>query len=116
MMFPADTYQERRQKLKQLMGNGLVLFLGNTESPMTYPDTVYPFIQDCNFLYFWGLDDPGFAALLDLDQGDEIIFGKDPTMEQILWGGPQPGLSEAQAACGAEKALDMDRLAPANGK
>ena len=109
-MFAPEVYQERRSRLKKSMSNGLVLFFGNQESPMSYPDTVYPFVQDANFLYFWGLDSPGFAALIDLDSGAETIFGKNPTVEQILWGGPQPDLADAQAVCGAEKALDRDKL------
>jgi len=110
-MFPAEVYQKRRSSLKKNMSTGLILFLGNQESPMSYPDTGYPFVQDANFLYFWGLDESGFAGVIDLDSGDEIILGTDPSIEYILWNGPQSGLSDAQAACGAEKALDLDKLA-----
>jgi len=37
-MFGADVYVERRSQLKEQVQSGLILFLGNEESPMNYPD------------------------------------------------------------------------------
>jgi Xaa-Pro aminopeptidase len=110
-MFPTKIYQARRHSLKKIMSGGLVLFLGNQKSPMSYPDTVYPFVQDANFLYFWGLDTPGLAAFIDLDSGDEVVLGKNPTVEQMIWDGPRPGLSDLQNACGTDQVMDLDMLA-----
>jgi Xaa-Pro aminopeptidase len=47
--------------------SGLVLFLGNEESPMNYPANTYPFRQDSSFLYFFGLNTPGLAAVVDIE-------------------------------------------------
>ena len=54
-MFSADVYIERRNRLRAGVGAGLILFLGNEESPMNYTDNQYPFRQDSSFLYFFGL-------------------------------------------------------------
>ena len=54
-MFEKDTYIRRRAELKRLMGNGLLLFIGNNESPANYPANGYaPFRQDSSFLYYFG--------------------------------------------------------------
>src|SRR3990170_4048541 len=93
-MFSAETYIERRKRLQADMKSGLILLLGNKESPMNYPDNPYPFRQDSSFLYFFGLDFPGLAAVIDADEGTECIFGDDPTVDDIIWTGPQPSLQE----------------------
>ena len=54
-MFSKDTYIARRAKLKQTIGSGLLLFLGNDECGMNYADNTYHFRQDSTFLYFFGL-------------------------------------------------------------
>jgi Xaa-Pro aminopeptidase len=76
------------------IGSGLILLLGNDLSPMNYADNAYPFRQDSSFLYFFGLDEPGLAAIIDIDRGIEQVFGDDLTVEQIVWTGPQPPLRE----------------------
>lgn len=91
-MFQPDTYIERRKKLREKLGSGLLLFLGNEESPMNYADNAYHFRQDSSFLYFFGMDYPGLAALIDLDEGSEILYGDDLTVEDIVWMGTQPSL------------------------
>lgn len=53
-MFSKETYMARRAKLKQTIGSGLLLFLGNDESGMNYADNTYHFRQDSTFLYFFG--------------------------------------------------------------
>ncbi len=93
-MFSAHIYQNRRAQLKKQMDHGILLFLGNNETPMNYPANTYPFRQDSTFLYYWGLDLPGFAAIIDLDENREIIFGDDFEVDDIVWMGPQPRVKE----------------------
>ena len=59
-MFSKETYMARRAKLKQTIGSGLLLFLGNDESGMNYADNTYHFRQDSTFLYFFGLPYAGY--------------------------------------------------------
>ena len=37
MLFSKNTYTERRARLRQLVGHGLIVLMGNNESPMNYP-------------------------------------------------------------------------------
>lgn len=99
-MFKSEVYKKRRKTLKKMMKSGLCLFPGNPESPMNYQANAYPFRQDSTFLYFFGLDLPNLAAIIDLDEGKEIIFGDDVTLEDIIWVGPQPRIKDQAAASG----------------
>ncbi len=110
-MFTADTYRQRRQRLAQQLGSGLVLFLGNEDSPMNYPDNCFPFRQDSNFLYFFGIDFPGLAALMDIEANCCLLFGDDYSIDDIVWMGPQPKLAERAAAVGVEEVAASKELA-----
>ena len=98
--FPKETYIERRNQLKKKMGSGVLLFLGNEESSSNFKDNWYPFRQDSSFLYFFGLDMPGLAAIIDIDQDQEIIFGDNLTTVEVIWQGAHPPLSELAEAIG----------------
>ncbi len=93
-MFSANTYTKRRQKLKEQVGSGLILLLGNEESSMNYKDNIYPFRQDSSFLYFFGLNQPSLAAIIDIDENEEIIFGDELTLDDIIWTGPQTSIAD----------------------
>lgn len=99
-MFDADVYKNRRKKLLKKMGGGLVLILGNSEASMNYRDNTYKFRQDSSFLYFFGLNMPGFAGILDVESGEECLFGNDVDMDDIIWMGPQPVVKELGAKIG----------------
>jgi Xaa-Pro aminopeptidase len=99
-MFDKSIYLFRREKLKRQLRQGLVLLLGNEDSSMNYKDNLYPFRQDSSFLYFFGMDRPGLAALIDIDNDKEIVFGNDLTIDDIVWTGPQPSLAQQAEPAG----------------
>jgi Xaa-Pro aminopeptidase len=105
-LFPPATYRDRRRRLARDVGSGLILFLGNEEVGMNYTANVYPFRQDSSFLYFWSVDQPGLAAIIDVEAGAETLFGDDVTMADVVWSGPQPSVADraAEAAVGATAA------------
>jgi Xaa-Pro aminopeptidase len=109
-MFAENVYIERRKRLREQVGSGIILLLGNEESPMNYPDNQYPFRQDSSFLYFFGLDFPGLAAVIDIDQDKEVVFGDDLTIDDIIWMGPQPSLKEKCQKVGISETAALDRL------
>ena len=110
-MFEATTYAARRRRLREEMSGGIVLFLGSELSPMNYPDNPYPFWQDRSFLYYWGLDSPGLAAILDADSGEEVLFGSDQTIDDIVWTGPLPSLAQRAERVGVAGTESPARLA-----
>lgn len=93
-MFSTTTYSTRRQKLQHQIKSGLLLFLGNHEVGMNYSANTYRFRQDSNFLYFFGIDRSGLAAVIDLDTDNTTIFGNEHTMEDVVWEGSHPSLSD----------------------
>ncbi|MEA2107713.1 MAG: aminopeptidase P family protein [Bacteroidota bacterium] len=109
-MFKKDVYIERRNRLKNKLKGGLVLFLGNKESAMNYLDNAYHFRQDSSFLYFFGLDMPNLAGLIDLDSGKEYLFGDDFTIDDIIWMGLQPTIKELAAEIGVENTEPFSQL------
>jgi Xaa-Pro dipeptidase len=109
-VFESQIYVERRKKLKEKIDSGLLLFLGNEESPMNYPDNAYRFRQDSHFLYFFGLDSPGLAGLIDVDEDKDIIFGNDVSMEDIIWMGDQPLIKERADEVGVKITYPFNKL------
>ena len=110
-MFPATVYSDRRKKLRDEMSGGLILFLGNQEVPFNYPANTYSFRQDSNFSYFFGLDHPDFAGIIDLDTSEDFIFGNDVDIDDIIWMGVQPGIGEQAARAGVSLTAPLDKLA-----
>lgn len=101
-MFNKEVYIARRQKLKRQLGKGLLLFLGNEESSMNYKDNWYHFRQDSNFLYFFGLDKAGLAAVIDIEADKDMVFGRELTLDEIVWMGPQSSIIDQAAQVGIE--------------
>lgn len=110
-MFETSVYKGRRLHLKEKMSGGVVLILGNGEAPANYKDNTYKFRQDSSFLYFFGLNLPGFAGVLDIDSGEEYIFGNDVDMDDIIWMGPQPSVKDMAARVGVSSTAPYTKLA-----
>ena len=104
-MFTKEEYLTRRKGLEKIIGNGLLLFLGNEESSINCKDNWYPFRQDSTFLYFFGLNQPGLAAVVDLDDNQEIIFGDDLSIDDVVFNGPLPSLNDLADEKGITKVL-----------
>jgi Xaa-Pro aminopeptidase len=109
-MFAREIYIQRRERLRAQVQSGLILLLGNEESPMNYAANTYPFRQDSTFLYYFGLDQPGLAAVIDIDEGTECVFGDDPTVEEIVWTGPVPLLRDRSDHAGVTQAAPSAKL------
>ena len=109
-MFASNVYKERREALRRQIDSGLILLLGNAEASSNYPDNTYHFRQDSSFLYFFGINHPGFAGVIDVESGEEVIFGNDFTMDDIIWMGPQPSVAQQATEVGVEKSAPLAQL------
>lgn len=109
-MFEKEIYIRRRNQLRKKMSGGIALFPGNVDSPMNYPANTYRFRQDSSFLYFFGLDFPGLAGVIDFDSGNDYIFGNDVDIDDIIWMGPQVPLSENAAEVGVTSTAPLAKL------
>ena len=109
-MFSAKTYAARRLTLRKKIGQGLIVLPGNTLAPNNYPNNAYYFRQDSSFLYFFGLNTPSLIGIIDVDSGDEALYGDDFTVEDIIWTGPQPSLHELGARVGITETHPLAEL------
>ncbi len=109
-MFEAQTYSNRRNILKNKFESGLLLFLGNEEAPANYIGNTFAFRQDSTFLYYFGLDLPGMAAVIDIDNHVENIYGFDFTIDDIVWMGPQPKLEDLASKIGISNSFPIQKL------
>ncbi len=109
-MFDKLTYIERRKALHNSGLKGVGLILGNIESSMNFPENTFHFRQDSSFLYFFGLDFPGLAGVVDFDSGEDYIFGDDVDIEDIIWMGKQVPLKENAAKAGVKNTAPSNEL------
>ena len=110
-MFSKETYIQRRNELKRLVGSGIIVFFGNNESPCNYPgNSYYPFRQDSSFLYFFGIQRDGLAGVIDIDADRETLVGDDIDIEDIVWYGSVDSVRNLAASVGVEHTAPMRQL------
>jgi Xaa-Pro aminopeptidase len=109
-MFKSKVYIKRRKELAKKFKRGILLFLGNDESQILVRDTVHNFRQNANFLYYWGLSEPGLVALIDVNKNEEILFGHDLTTGEIVWEGEQKKLAKKAKLIGVKQTAELSTL------
>ena len=110
-MFNKETYIQRRSELKKLVGNGVIILFGNNESPANYPANAYaPMRQDSSFLYYFGQHRDGLVGVIDIDNDEEILFGDDIDVEDIVWMGYTPSVADLATEVGVSKTAPIKEL------
>ena len=111
MTFSKETYIQRRNELKGLIGNGIIIFFGNNESPCNYPaNAYYPFRQDSSFLYYFGQKRDGLVGVIDIDNDKEWLMGDDIDIEDIVWYGSVDSIADMAAQVGVANSASMSSL------
>ncbi|MBR2113893.1 MAG: aminopeptidase P family protein [Prevotella sp.] len=110
-MFDKNTYIRRREELKKLVGKGIIVLFGNNEAPYNYPANAYaPMRQDSAFLYYFGQHRDGLVGVIDIDNDNEWLFGDDIDVEDIVWMGFTPSVSDLAEEVGVSKTAPMSHL------
>ena len=109
-MFKKDCYIERRNRLRKKIKSGLVLIPGNSEVPVNYPANTGHFRQDSNFLYFFGLNQPDYVGVLDVEADNDCIYGNDYSLDDIIWMGNVPSLREQAEQVGITSTYSLREL------
>jgi len=104
-------FADRRANLAERMGDGLILLPGNELSPMNYAENHYGFRQDGSFRYYFGLNLPALAGILDANTGEATLFGHEPTIDDVVWTGPQPSFQDLAASVGVRNTASPASLA-----
>ena len=110
-MFDKNTYIRRRAELKKLVGEGIIVLFGNNEAPYNYPANSYaPMRQDSSFLYYFGQHRDGLVGVIDINNDEEWLFGDDIDVEDIVWMGFTPSVSDLAAEVGITKTAPLAHL------
>ncbi len=110
-MFEKETYIRRRAQLKELVKSGLILLFGNNEAPANYPANGYaPFRQDSSFLYYFGQHRDALVGVIDVDNNKEMLIGDDIDIEDIVWMGFVPSVSDLAAQVGVSATAPLKEL------
>ena len=110
-MFTKETYIRRRAELKKLVGEGVIVLFGNNDAPCNYPANCYaPMRQDSSFLYYFGQHRDGLVGVIDIDHDEEMLFGDDIDVEDIVWMGFTPSVADLAAEVGVSKTAPMAQL------
>ncbi len=109
-MFSVDTYVSRRDVLRSRLSSGIVVMVGNQEAPRNYLANTYRFRQDSTFLYYFGISQPDYVGIMDIDEGEDYIFADDLSMDDIIWTGVLPTVSELAAQVGISRTYSLSNL------
>ena len=109
-MFSKETYIMRRKALREQVGDGLIVLLGNNESPANYPANAYRMRQDSSFLYFFGQKREGLAGVIDADEGMEYLLGDDIDIDDIIWYGSVESVADMATEVGVDCTDGFSRL------
>ena len=116
-MFSKNIYISRRRTLMEKMSatapegqRGIAVFIGNAEAPAQYRDNCYKYRQDSTWLYYFGIDQPLYAAVLDFDEGRETIYADDFEIGDIIWMGPQPSVQAIAETVGISESAPYGAL------
>ncbi len=109
-MFTKEIYVQRRAELKRRVGEGIILLLGNNDAPNNYAGNPYRFRQDSCFLYYFGQKREGLVGVIDIDNDKEYIFGNDIDIDDIIWFGYVPSVSDLAAEVGVFSTAPMKEL------
>ena len=110
-MFSKETYIKRRNELKKLVKEGVVILFGNNESPMNCPaNSYYPMRQDSTFIYYFGQHREGLVGVIDIDNDRETLVGDDIDVVDIVWFGSVDSVSDLAAQVGVANSMPMKQL------
>ena len=110
-MFSKTTYVNRREELKKLVKEGIIVLFGNNESPANFPaNGFYPFRQDSSFLYYFGQQRDGLVGVIDVDNNEETLIGDDIDIEDIVWYGSVDSVKDMADEVGVDHSAPMKQL------
>lgn len=75
---------------------------GHQDSPINYAGNAYSFRQDSNFLYYFGINLPGFTGVIDIDNGTDCLYANEWSMDDLIWMGPQPTVRKHAESTGIQ--------------
>jgi Xaa-Pro aminopeptidase len=111
----ADMTRAHRRALATHLPDGLIVLSAAPEA-VRNGDVNHRYRQDSDFLWLTGVQEPGYALLIDPRRGEETLFVPKLTQEHAVWMGHIPSLGEARKAFGIADVRYADELPKALAK
>ncbi len=108
-MLSLQHYQDRRSQFLKLIQKPVLLMAGGERS-RNYPDQVYPYRADSNFMYFFGQPEPNSAAIFDPHSGKVTLYLQERTTAGALWHGAVPDFAAMQETHGVDRVASLQQL------
>ena len=105
-----EIYKERRNRIREDVGDGAILWIGHELQPRNFSSNAYPFRQNSHFLYYTGLTLPDMAVLSFPEKDHDILYAKPESMDDIVWSGSKRSPAELSSDAGIEKVEDLELL------
>jgi Xaa-Pro dipeptidase len=105
-----EIYRQRRNKIRQAVGGGIILWIGHVLQARNYADNHYPFRQNSHFLYYTGLSEPDLVVLSFAEPDHDVLFSKPTSIDDVVWSGPWREPIELARDAGIDAVEDMERL------
>jgi len=105
-----EIYRQRRNVIRQKIGDGLILWLGQVPQPRNYEGNTYPFRQNSHFLYYTGLSVPNLAMLSLPEMDQDILFADPGDIDAVIWSGPGPTVAELAQEAGVGTVEELSKL------
>ncbi len=105
-----EMYRQRRNKIREAVGGGILLWLGHDLHPRNYRDNTYPFRQNSHFLYYTGLTYPYLAVLSYPEADSDVLFAPPTHIDDIIWMGGACARVEMARNAGIDTVEDIGRL------
>lgn len=108
--FNIHEFLTRRQKLMQLMGEGIAI-IPTASEVIRNRDSHYPYRFDSYFYYLTGFKEPeAVVVLVGGEQARSILFCRDKDMEREIWDGFRYGAEAARETFGFDEAYSIHEL------
>jgi Xaa-Pro aminopeptidase len=110
-----DMTRAHRRALATHLSDGIIVLSAAPEA-VRNGDVNHRYRQDSDFLWLTGVQEPGYALVLDPRRGEETLFVPKLTQQHAVWMGRIPSLGEARAAFGVSDVRYRDDLPNALAK
>jgi Xaa-Pro dipeptidase len=104
-----STFRAHREALGRRLPGGPIV-LGSAPEILRNGDVHFPYRQSSDFLYLTGVEEPGYALLLDPERGREALFVPRLTQLHAVWMGHIPSRDEAREAFGIRDVRFLEDL------
>ncbi len=108
-MFPLQTYQERRDRLKALMPKSSLAIISAAHEVIRNRDAEYPFRQSSDFWYLTGFTEPDAVLVIGPGQPDRL-FVRPKNPDQEVWTGRRLGPDHVNAGLGVDEGYPLGAL------